>query len=186
MIDGIAETIRSCTKCGLHKTRTQAVPGAGDDEGKVVFIGEAPGYWEDKEGIPFVGRAGKLLDEVLESFGITRDSVFITNIVKCRPPKNRRPEKGEIETCAPYLDRQLEAISPMVIATLGATAGEYVFIKYGFTWTGMLRENGQPKSLNTIFGRLTIVPVIHPAAVLRDMNKRPMLEEAVSRITELI
>lgn len=186
MIDNLAGIIQNCKNCKLHKTRTNTVPGMGNPNSCVVFVGEAPGRWEDLKGLPFVGRAGKLLDEVLGSFGITRENIFITNIVKCRPPENRRPEKDEIETCTCYLDRQIEAISPKVIAPLGATAGEYICKKYGLPWTAMLKENAQAKQINTIFGALNIVPVIHPAAVLRNINNKYLLESAIEKIKELI
>ena len=185
-MDSIAGIIRDCKKCKLHKTRTNTVPGMGSPDSSVVFVGEAPGQWEDLKGLPFVGRAGRLLDEVLESFGIARSSVFITNIVKCRPPGNRRPEKDEVEVCTGYLDRQIEAVSPKVIAPLGATAGEYICRKYGVPWTAMMKENAQAKQINTIFGVLTIVPVIHPAAVLRNINNKHLLESAIEKISGLI
>jgi uracil-DNA glycosylase len=118
-LEGIAAEVRECTRCRLHETRTKAVPGEGDPDTEVVFVGEGPGFNEDQQGRPFVGRAGGLLDRLLGSIGWRRDQVYITNIVKCRPPGNRDPEPDEVAACAPYLQRQLEALDPAVIVTLG-------------------------------------------------------------------
>ena len=118
-LEAIAAEVRDCTRCRLHETRTQAVPGEGDPSTEVVFVGEGPGLNEDREGRPFVGRAGGLLVNLLGHIGWTRDDVFITNVVKCRPPGNRDPEPDEIAACAPYLRRQLEVLDPAVVVTLG-------------------------------------------------------------------
>lgn len=118
-LDAIAAEVRVCTKCRLHETRTRAVPGEGDPETEVVFVGEGPGFNEDRDGRPFIGRAGDLLVKLLASIGWRREEVFITNIVKCRPPDNRDPQPDEVAACAPYLHRQLEVLDPAVIVTLG-------------------------------------------------------------------
>jgi len=118
-LEAIAAEVRACTNCRLHETRTKAVPGEGDPETEVVFVGEGPGFNEDRGGRPFIGRAGDLLVKLLASIGWRREEVFITNIVKCRPPDNRDPQPDEIAACAPYLRRQLEALDPAVIVTLG-------------------------------------------------------------------
>jgi uracil-DNA glycosylase len=118
-LDVIAAEVRVCTKCRLHETRTNAVPGEGDPETEVVFVGEGPGFNEDRGGRPFIGRAGDLLVKLLASIGWRREEVFITNIVKCRPPDNRDPQPDEVAACAPYLRRQLEVLDPAVIVTLG-------------------------------------------------------------------
>src|SRR5687767_14936502 len=118
-LDEIAAEVAICTLCPLHKGRTHAVPGEGHPETEVVFVGEGPGYNEDKEGRPFVGQAGGLLNELLKAIGWRREEVFITNVVKCRPPGNRDPEPIEIAACAPYLKRQLEVIDPALVVTLG-------------------------------------------------------------------
>lgn len=119
VLDAIAAEVRGCTNCRLHQTRTNAVPGEGDAETEVVFVGEGPGFNEDRGGRPFIGRAGDLLVKLLASIGWRREEVFITNIVKCRPPDNRDPLPDEVAACAPYLRRQLEALDPAVIVTLG-------------------------------------------------------------------
>jgi uracil-DNA glycosylase family 4 len=118
-LDAIAAEVRGCTRCRLHETRTQAVPGEGHPDTEVLFVGEGPGMNEDREGRPFVGRAGGLLERLLAHIGWTREDVFITNVVKCRPPGNRDPEPDEMAACAPYLQRQAEAIDPAVVVTLG-------------------------------------------------------------------
>jgi DNA polymerase len=119
VLDAIAAEVRACTNCRLHQTRTNAVPGEGDPETEVVFVGEGPGFNEDRGGRPFIGRAGDLLVKLLASIGWRREEVFITNIVKCRPPDNRDPLPDEVAACAPYLRRQLEALDPAVVVTLG-------------------------------------------------------------------
>ncbi|HET9521871.1 MAG TPA: uracil-DNA glycosylase [Candidatus Limnocylindrales bacterium] len=118
-LEAVASEVRSCTRCRLHETRTLAVPGEGSPDTEVVFVGEGPGFNEDRQGRPFVGRAGALLGKFLETLRWRRDEVFITNIVKCRPPDNRDPEPDEIATCAPYLRRQLEILDPALVVTLG-------------------------------------------------------------------
>ena len=118
-LEAIAAEVRVCTNCRLHEGRTRAVPGEGDPDTEVVFVGEGPGFNEDREGRPFIGRAGDLLVKLLGSIGWRREDVFITNVVKCRPPENRDPQPDEIAACAPYLQRQLEILDPAVIVTLG-------------------------------------------------------------------
>ena len=118
-LETIAAEVRACTNCRLHATRTRAVPGEGDPQTEVVFVGEGPGFNEDREGRPFIGRAGDLLVRLLASIGWRREDVFITNVVKCRPPENRDPQPDEIAACAPYLRRQLEVLDPAVVVTLG-------------------------------------------------------------------
>jgi uracil-DNA glycosylase family 4 len=118
-LEAIAAEVRACTRCGLAATRTKAVPGEGDPDTEVVFVGEGPGFNEDRQGRPFVGRAGDLLVRLLATLGWRREEVFITNVVKCRPPENRDPEPAEVAACAPYLRRQLEILDPAVVVTLG-------------------------------------------------------------------
>jgi DNA polymerase len=118
-LEAIADEVRVCTNCRLHQTRTRAVPGEGDPETEVIFVGEGPGFNEDKQGRPFVGRAGDLLVKLLATIGWRREDVYITNVVKCRPPDNRDPFPDEIAACAPFLRRQLEVLDPAVVVTLG-------------------------------------------------------------------
>jgi DNA polymerase len=166
--------IGDCRRCPLAETRTTLVFGVGDPHARLMFIGEAPGKNEDLKGEPFVGAAGKFLDELLASIGIERSQVYIANMVKCRPPGNRDPEPLEIETCAPFLARQIELIDPAVIATLGRFAAHYVL--------------GLDAPITTLRGKLyhrdgrNVVPVFHPAAALYDSSKRSVLEDDFKRL----
>ncbi|HEX6868018.1 MAG TPA: uracil-DNA glycosylase, partial [Candidatus Limnocylindrales bacterium] len=163
-LEAIATEVRDCTRCRLHETRTKAVPGEGDPSTEVVFIGEGPGQNEDLEGRPFVGRAGGLLVNLLGHIGWTRDDVFITNIVKCRPPGNRDPEPDEVAACAPYLHRQLEVLDPAVIVTLGRhSMGRFMpgaRISQAHGTTG-------PVDPSTGASDATVFAMYHPAAALR-------------------
>jgi DNA polymerase len=123
-LERIREDLGECTRCRLHKQRNKIVFGAGNPRAELVFVGEGPGHDEDVQGLPFVGRAGKLLTQMIEAMGLTRDQVYICNVVKCRPPENRKPEDDEVATCSPYLYRQLDVIAPKAIVCLGATAAQ--------------------------------------------------------------
>ncbi len=163
-LEAIAEEIRACTRCRLHETRTRAVPGEGSPETEVVFVGEGPGYNEDREGRPFVGRAGALLERLLASVGWRRRDVFITNIVKCRPPDNRDPEPEEIAACAPYLRRQLEALDPALVVTLGRhSMGRFL---PGARISGV-HGTARPADPATGAGNALVFAMYHPAAALR-------------------
>lgn len=173
----IASEVHACVKCDLWKERRNAVPGEGNVDATVLFVGEAPGYREDLEGRPFVGAAGKLLDSLLLRMGLPRSGVFITNVVKCRPPRNRDPRPIEVETCIPYLDRQIMVIQPKFVATLGRHSAAYIFSKV---------ELGKVKSIKRVRGRVyrttllnlpvCLVPMYHPAAVLHNPKYREGLE----------
>lgn len=166
MLEKLHSQIVVCVNCPLSETRRNAVPGEGNPESRIVIIGEAPGYWEDVQGKPFVGRSGKLLDKILSEFGFDRTKVFITNIVKCRPPENRQPNKLEKDKCSLYIQTQLELIKPRVLIPLGNTAGEWLFKKYNLEWPKMTKANGQ---IFEIEGEnLIILPAFHPAAILRN------------------
>jgi DNA polymerase len=167
-----------CTQCPLHETRINAVFGEGDSNANILIIGEGPGANEDKLGRPFVGRAGKLLDEVLERFDLSRESgVFIANIVKCRPPKNRVPKKAEVNTCFPYLERQIELLNPKIILLLGLTAVKsFLGIE-----EQMKAIRGVEKNIN---GR-KVMATYHPAAILRNPNLRKLLEEDIQKIAQI-
>jgi DNA polymerase len=155
--------VAGCTRCPLHVTRTRPVFGAGNANADLVFVGEAPGAEEDRQGLPFVGRAGRLLTQLLEEVGMRRDDVFICNVLKSRPPGNRDPQPEEIEACWPYLERQIELIEPRVVATLGNFATKRVTRSP----VGISRCCGVPQ-LHEIAGRTVFVfPLFHPAAALR-------------------
>ncbi len=173
----IAEQISNCQRCPLHYSRRHPVPGEGPSNAKIMFIGEAPGYHEDRQGRPFVGASGHLLEELLNDVGIQRHDVFITNVVKCRPPGNRDPEPEEIEACKPFLEQQIEIIRPKLIVTLGRFSMQRYFPKASIS-----RIHGQPKRAN---GRI-YYPMFHPAAALHQPRWRAALEEDVRRIPDLL
>lgn len=152
----------ACTKCALAEGRTQVVFGAGSRDADLVFVGEGPGAQEDRQGIPFVGRAGQLLTRLIEGIGLTRDDVYICNVVKCRPPGNRDPLPEEIESCRPYLEAQLDLLSPVVLMTLGNFATKLLLD----TKAGITKIRGQEFPFRD--ANAVLVPTLHPAAVLRN------------------
>ncbi|NPA98008.1 MAG: uracil-DNA glycosylase [Crenarchaeota archaeon] len=171
----VIDKIKKCTKCKLHKTRRNPVPGEGPCNAKIMFVGEAPGGKEDETGRPFVGAAGQFLTELLGMAGLRREDVFITNILKCRPPNNRDPEPDEIEACKPYLVRQIRLISPKVIVTLGRYAGRTLLGDAGVKWTSMSRMHGKIFSVELYGVKLKIMPTYHPAAALYYPKLRPVI-----------
>lgn len=170
----IHSEILQCTKCELHKSRTNAVPGEGRGDARVMFVGEGPGQNEDVQGRPFVGAAGKFLTELLESIGLKRSDVFITNIVKCRPPNNRAPRKPEIEACNPYLQSQIRLIDPRIVCALGTPA---ITTLIGEEYSAS-RFHGKPVTK----GEVTILPMYHPAAALYDAS----LKETILRDFQIL
>ncbi len=173
----LEQEIYNCTKCRLHLNRRKAVPGEGNRKTLVVFIGEAPGEKEDEKGRPFVGAAGKLLTELIESIGYKRSDFYITNVVKCRPPNNRDPEEDEIAACLPYLLRQLELIKPRVIIALGRHAGRIIFQLAGLKWTSMSVNHGRIYNAKILGFEVKIIPTYHPASALYKPPLRSVLEE---------
>ncbi|MEO3992855.1 MAG: type-4 uracil-DNA glycosylase [Desulfurococcaceae archaeon TW002] len=170
--------ISNCRKCRLAENRTKAVPGEGSLNAKIMFIGEAPGRSEDEAGRPFVGAAGKLLSELLQSINLRREDVFITNVVKCRPPENRDPLEDEILSCSYFTNSIIQLIQPSIIVTLGNHAGRYVIEILGeASWYGVSRMRGNVYEI-TLFGRETLViPTYHPAAALYNPAPKKALEE---------
>ena len=164
----LIQNIKTCTLCGLSQNRVNAVPGEGSRNADIMFIGEGPGFYEDRDGRPFVGPAGKLLDDMLASIGLARGDVYITNMVKCRPPNNRDPLPVETSACQPYLDQQLEMISPKVVVTLG----RYSFSKF-FPGEPISKARGKPRR----WKNLTVYPMYHPAAALHNPRLRPVIED---------
>lgn len=171
-----------CTLCPLSETRNKVVFGAGDANADLMFVGEGPGAEEDKSGLPFVGRAGALLNELLVEIGLSRERVFIANTVKCRPPGNRDPLPVEIETCSPYLHSQVELIQPKVIATLGNFATKLLTSSQ----TGITRVHGEPQEHTLGARSVTIFPLFHPAAALRTPALRETLREDFRRLQGLL
>jgi DNA polymerase len=176
------ETVSSCTACRLAETRTKVVFGAGNADADLMFVGEAPGFHEDQQGLPFVGAAGKLLERLLGEIGLTRDDVFIANTLKCRPPNNRDPLQDEVEACYRYLARQIELIKPRVIATLGNHATK----RLTGNPTGITRVHGHEQEVVLGNDRVLMYPLYHPAAALYTQSLLGVLEEDFRRLPELL
>ena len=178
-LERIEQSIKACKRCELWKTRTNPVAGAGSLSAKIVFVGEAPGYYEDLKGEPFVGKAGKVLDELLASVELQRSEVYIANVLKCRPPGNRNPATEEIRACTPYLDAQLEIIQPEIIATLGNFSLSYIFDKFGLRSKKdkISKIHGKVFTVSTIAGIKIkkIIPLYHPAVATYNPNMKETL-----------
>lgn len=191
-LEEIAAEVRVCTRCRLHETRTRAVPGEGDVDTEVMFVGEGPGQNEDREGRPFVGRAGGLLERLLNHVGWGRDDVFITNVVKCRPPANRDPEPEEIAACAPYLRRQVETLDPSVIVTLGRFSmatfmpGVRISQAHGTTRIGGPKDPKDSRDPATGAGDATVFAMYHPAYALRNPAVERESFEDMARIPSVL
>lgn len=178
----IKKNVIECKKCNLYETATNPVIGEGSHDADIMLIGEAPGKWEDKKARPFVGKAGEILDELLESANLKRGEIYIANILKHRPPQNRDPEEKEIKACGPYLDQQIEIIEPDIIATLGNFAKDYIFKKYGL--------EDQIKGISQIKGQIftpankeiKIIPQFHPAVAVYNANKIDELKEDFQKL----
>jgi DNA polymerase len=165
-LEVVAAEVTVCIKCPLWKTRKNAVPGEGNAGAEIMLIGEAPGYWEDVKGKPFVGDAGKFLDSSLSEMHCSRENLFICNVLKCRPPKNREPKPIEIQTCTPYLDRQIRLIQPKFIVTLGNHSTAYILSKAGLPFHSITRTRGKFYDIPILGVKVTIFATFHPAAAL--------------------
>ncbi|MDP2673834.1 MAG: uracil-DNA glycosylase [Dehalococcoidia bacterium] len=176
-LEELHQRIASCPDCDLCRTRTHAVPGEGPPNAEVLFVGEAPGFYEDQQARPFVGPAGRFLDELIASIGLRRDQVFITNVVKCRPPNNRDPLPGEIDACRKHLQRQIELIQPRIIVSLG---------RYSLAWffprDAISKVHGQAKVRDGVY----FMPMYHPAAALHAGNMRKVIEEDFRKIPAVL
>ena len=174
----VSEEVSTCKKCELHHSRKNAVPGEGPVNSDIMFIGEGPGFHENEQGRPFVGPAGKFLEELLSDIGLSREEVFISNVVKCRPPGNRDPLPEEVKTCTSnYLDRQIGAINPKVIVTLGRFSMNLLMPN-----SKISQVHGQAVKIH---GRL-VVPMYHPAAALHNGSLRPVIKRDFSQLPQLI
>ena len=164
-----------CAKCHLSQTRKTIVIGEGNEHAQVMFIGEAPGYYEDVEGRPFVGAAGKFLNELLSEAGLKRADVYITNVLKCRPPNNREPLPDEIEKCTPCLEEQIKSTKPKIIITLGNYATGFIFSKVGLQFNGITRHHGRAHEVLLIGLNVHVYPTFHPASALYHGEYRQLL-----------
>ncbi len=185
-IKDITNEILKCKRCKLHLTKTNYVPGDGNENARIVFVGEAPGREEDKQGKPFVGSAGKLLNETLLKFGIRRERVFITNVLKCRPPNNRDPLNEEIEACIPYLYRQIMAIKPDVIVCLGRHSSKQVLGFFGEKFRGITSDRGKFFEVMLNGKKIVIMPTYHPAAILYKPQLKDVFEDDIKKVAEII
>jgi DNA polymerase len=177
----VAKNIAHCQKCSLYQTATKPVPGDGDPNAEIMFIGEAPGYWEDQRGIPFCGAAGHLLDRLLTQINLARKDVFICNILKHRPPNNRDPLPEEIKACTPFLKEQILSIGPKIVITLGRFAMNY-FIPGIY----ISKVHGKPRKIKWEGLNLIIIPMFHPAAALRNGQVMSQIREDFLKIPEII
>jgi DNA polymerase len=174
--------VAGCTKCRLSEGRTQVVFGSGDPNADLMFVGEAPGFHEDQQGVPFVGQAGKLLERLLAGIGLRREDVWICNVLKCRPPGNRDPQQDEIDACEGHLFRQIELIQPKVVATLGNFATKLLSGKP----LGITRVHGQEQDAVLGGRRVALYPLYHPAAALYTPAMLKVLEADFARLPELL
>jgi DNA polymerase len=176
------QAVSACTRCRLSQGRTQVVFGAGNPTADLMFVGEAPGFHEDQQGIPFVGAAGKLLEKLLAGIGLQRSDVYIANLLKCRPPGNRDPQPDEIESCEPHLFRQIEIIQPKLVATLGNFATKLLSGKP----TGITRVHGEEQWTTLGGNKVLLYPLYHPAAALYTPAMLKILEEDFARLPQLL
>ena len=181
-LEAFARQTAGCTRCRLAQGRTQVVFGVGDERADLMFVGEAPGFHEDKQGYPFVGQAGQLLDKLLAGIGLERRNVYIANVLKCRPPGNRDPAPDEIQSCETHLFRQIELIRPRVVATLGNFATKLLSGKP----TGITRVHGAEQEVTLGGNRVLLYPLYHPAAALYTPAMLKVLEQDFSRLPELL
>jgi uracil-DNA glycosylase family 4 len=181
-LEGLKESLGDCRKCALAEGRTQVVFGVGDPGAALMFVGEGPGFHEDKQGEPFVGQAGKLLTELLRGIGLERSDVYIANVVKCRPPENRDPAVDEIAACSPHLLRQIEIIRPRVICTLGRFATKLL----AETELSITAIHGKAKEVELGGVQVLLFPVFHPAAALYTPANRKVLEEDFAKLKVLL
>ena len=172
------DSLRDCRQCRLASGRTQVVFGAGNPEASIMFVGEAPGFHEDRQGVPFVGAAGNLLTELLKSAGLTRDHVYIANVIKCRPPENRNPAPDEVETCKPFLLQQIQHIKPHLVCSLGNFATQTLLGRK----VGVSKVHGQQFQLSDFL----LFPLYHPAAALHQGNLLPTLREDFQTLKRLV
>ncbi len=183
-MENIKSEVLNCRKCELWKTRKNPVVGEGSLKARIMFIGEAPGFNEDLQGRPFVGKAGKVLNELIESIGLRREDVYITNVVKCRPPENRDPTPEEIEKCSPYIDRQIKIIRPEIICTLGKHSTSYIFKKFGLPHDNISRIHGKIYRVKNLFYDLLVIPLYHPAVAVYNADMKSELVEDFKIVKE--
>lgn len=183
-MESVAEEIRSCTRCCLFLSRSMTVPGEGPIPCRLMLVGEGPGRREDETGRPFVGRAGTILSGLLSGIGVSREDVFITSVVKCRPPGNRAPKSGEIRSCLPFLDRQIALVSPRLLVPMGQVATAAIFGRFEIPFPSFKDVRGRPFEVRPggMSQSITIIPVYHPAVITHNPPARLLLEGDFSRL----
>lgn len=186
LFDELVAEVAACSACGLCEGVKNRVNGEGDLDSRVVFVGEAPGRKEDESGRPFVGSAGKLLNRLLAAAGLSRENVFISNVVRCRPPDNRKPKASEVEACSGHLDRLLGIIEPRVVAPMGNSAVEYILEKYGL-WEAVIGDvHGKPQRVKAQWGEIIVYPLYHPAAAIYNRKLLGELEGDMKGLAALL
>jgi len=173
----VVTEVIGCRGCELWRQRRNPVPGEGNVDAAVMFVGEAPGYWEDVKGRPFVGAAGKLLDELLSEIRLSRGDIYIANLLKCRPPENRDPLPDEVAACTPFLNRQIQIIRPRLIVTLGRHATSHILSEAGFPVEGITKLHGRTFTTRLLDLQLVVIPTFHPAAALYQVKYKRGLED---------
>ncbi|MCX7916583.1 MAG: uracil-DNA glycosylase [bacterium] len=183
-IEKLENIVKECKKCKLYRIRKNVVFGEGNINSKIFFIGESPGKNEDEKGVPFCGKAGKILDKLFDSINLKRKDVYITSVLKCRPPKNRQPKKDEIEKCSYYLEKQIEIINPEIIVCLGKVALNYILKKFSIDVKTTLIKNLHGKLIE--FGETKILPVFHPAFAIYNPKKYNMIKSDFKKLKTMI
>ena len=183
----LQQAVANCRRCDLWKTRNNLVLGEGNLNAKILFVGEAPGFNEDRQGKPFVGKAGEILDQLLNSVGLKRQDIYIANVLKCRPPKNRNPFPEEVKACSLYLNSQIETIKPGKICCLGNFATSFILKKYGLQdkLAGISKIHGTAFTVSTLSGQIKIIPLYHPAVATYDAGMLGPLKKDFSILMEI-
>jgi len=177
LMRAVVTEVIGCRGCELWKHRRNPVLGEGNVDAAVMFVGEAPGYWEDVKARPFVGAAGKLLDELLSEIGLSRGDIYIANLLKCRPPENRDPLSDEVAACTPFLNRQIQIIGPRLIVTLGRYATSYILSEAGLPVEGITKLHGRTLNTRILGLQMVVIPTFHPAAALYQLKYKRGLED---------
>jgi DNA polymerase len=187
-LEEIKKEVLDCKKCFLYRTRKYPVIGKGSHSADILFCGEAPGYWEDQKGEPFVGKAGKVLDELLNFIGLKREDVYIANLLKCRPPENRDPNLSEIKACTPYLEKQIDVIKPKIICPLGRFSTSFLMEKFGLKdkIEPIGKIHGQLFEVNSLFQHIKLVPLYHPAVATYNPNMKTSLKKDFQILKKII
>jgi len=185
-IQELSTQIINCKRCDLYKTRNKPLVGDGLANAKILVVGESPGYYEDIKGKAFVGEAGKILDKLLKSINLSRLEIYITNVLKCHPPKNHNPNKQEIDSCIEYLQKQIDIIKPRVIVSLGKFASREIFTMYDLKFTNISELHGQVFRVQTFAGELVVIPLFHPAVACYNSEKFIILEEDFKKLGEFL